>query len=235
MTNEQVIEKVRKLMALSKSDNQHEANAAAAKAEQLLQEYRLSEAEIEPIEVIEQASEGEPLDAMKQLPLWKSILANGLCGLHGCKPWVDRTGKTIRNRIRVVGRPSDIASVRYLYAWLTSTIDRLALHAGSGKGRSWSNAFRVGCVTGVLAAMKIANTEARAQVTSTALVKIDRRAVDAEREMRRITSGLRMMNRSSGRRYHGDAYRAGETAGRNIHTGANLPSGTGPRLLGGGK
>ena len=46
MDHERIIEKVRKLLALSQSDNEHEAAAAAAKAQALLSEYNLSMSDV---------------------------------------------------------------------------------------------------------------------------------------------------------------------------------------------
>lgn len=46
MGHERIIEKIRKLLSLSKSDNEHEAATAAAKAQELLSQYNLSMSDI---------------------------------------------------------------------------------------------------------------------------------------------------------------------------------------------
>jgi hypothetical protein len=233
MTHDEVIAKVKKLRALATSDNVHEAAAAAAAAERLLQQYRLSEAELEaeddaPHETA--ALDAEPVDVFgRNLQHWRAALLTGMCKLHGCRNWSEYAGNGKRV-FRIVGRPSDVATVRYLYAWLVSEIERLAQRHGKGQGRTWFNSYRRGAVNGVLAAMREANQEARAAVSSVALVKIDARKVEADQ----IVDALGMNRKKIGGRVRldRDAYGRGERDGRAIHQGKSLPNGAGPRLLG---
>jgi hypothetical protein len=240
MNHEQIIEKVRKLLALARSDNEHEAAAAAGAAERLLQEHRLSEVDLEcAAEPTERAqADTEPLEQLGHaLATWKSHLAASLCRLHGCHCAVDWTTGAGNKRIRIYGRPSDTASVRYLYAWLTSTIESLAHRHGRGKGRTWANSYRIGAAVGVVQAMDAASTQAREQATSSALVKVDARTEEAKAAMRRSTApDQKLVKRSAARpQLSAEAFHKGEADGRAIHTGASLPSAGGARMLGTGR
>lgn len=240
MSQADVIAKIKKLRALATSDNEHEAAAAAAAAERLLQEHRLSEAELEgdsgPKEQAELSE--DPLDVFgRKAQVWKGVLVFGLGKLHGCYVFQDRVRRRGATEIhlvyRIVGRPSDVATVRYLYAWLTSEIERLAHQHGKGKGRTWFNSYRRGAVAGVLEAMRGASKAVRAEASATALVRLDERMTETESAAREL--GLRVGGaRTASVRVDHDAFDRGQRDGRSIHTGANLPNGAGPRMLGGG-
>ena len=234
LTREQVLEKVRRLLALSQSNNEHEAAVAAAKAEQLLQEHRLTEAELEITNDAQEraALEADPLDVLgRNGTVWKGVLVYGISKLHGCYCYIDRD-RNFRQRYRLIGRPSDVNSVRYLYAWLTTEIERLT-QKHAGKGRTWMNSYRRGAVSGILDAMREANRVSRVQATGAALVKIDSRQIESEALAHTLNPNLR--GRSSTKsRINADAYSRGQRDGRAIHTGGQL-AGRSTRLLGSGR
>lgn len=88
MSHDAVIEKIKKLRALAQSTNAHEAANAAAAAERLLQEHRLSEAELEAndVETVGGAEEdAAPVDTLgEKITRWKDLLLAALCRGHGC-------------------------------------------------------------------------------------------------------------------------------------------------------
>ena len=221
-----VIEKVRKLRALATSTNVHEAAAAAATAERLLLEHELSEAEIagagdEPRERAEPA--GEHLDAHgANVTRWRSFLAAYLARVHGCTTWLEpHWSKETRNtawKVRIAGRPSDVAIVRYLHTWLTAEILRLVASEGQGRGRSWRNSYAWGAVEGIRGQMDRARAEVRAAATGSALAVVDARLAEAEavepeklRTSRKPTPVRDLAAHARGRR-----------AGEALHLGAAL-------------
>lgn len=234
----QILDKIRKLLALSKSDNANEAAAAAGAAQRLMQEHRIAEAELEgDSEPQERASLAtDPIDTFgEQAPIWKGSLCNGLTKLHGCECWTSskRDGARVVRCMLIVGRPSDVASVRYLYAWLVSEIERLAQRHAMGKGRTFANSYRMGAVAGCLEAMRGANRDVRAKATGEALVRIDARALESQSVLGSL--GLNLRQRSTSARLKRDAYERGQAAGRGLHSGAKLGASTGARLLGSGR
>lgn len=234
-----VIEKIRKLRALAQSSNVHEAAAAAAAASRLLQEHELAEAEVEAAgqAPTESAARAElPLDEYgNQISAWRNQLAGTLKRMHGCAGWVDRhrnpsTGRIDRQRDVIVGRPSDVATVRYLYAWLTTEIERLAAAQGRGKGRAWAHAFKLGAVVGIREKLEEAAAVTRAAATSSALVVVDRRLAES-RALR--PSALRPARRPT--MSDGSGYHSGKRAGAAIHVGKALATGGGAALALGGR
>jgi hypothetical protein len=146
---ELIVSKVQKLLRLSTANsNAEEAASAAAKAQQLIDEYNLSAAMLtlddatptqsvdEPIRNFDDA----PLHKAERLSRWRGQLAMTIAEHNGCKVW--RNG----GNLMIIGRPSDAETVRYLFAWLERGVERLASTHGAGYGKSWRDNFRLGVV-----------------------------------------------------------------------------------------
>jgi hypothetical protein len=144
--------KVQKLLRLATSSNQHEAAMAAAKAQQLIDENNLADALLQldgaaeaPDEPIIDFGSREALDDTSpgKLIRWRTALASKLAEVNGCRLWRDH------GILHIVGRPSDVSAVRYLYGYLAHEVERLAKVNGSGCGRTWLNNYRLGCVDSI--------------------------------------------------------------------------------------
>ncbi len=231
-----IIEKIRKLLALSKSTNANEAAAAAAKAQRLMTEHQIAEAELESGEQHERATlADDPIDTFGwQTPQWKERLCGSLVQLNGCMCWkLSRWERGTRVRkVQIVGRPSDVATVRYLYAWLTAEIERLAQRNTKGRGRDYANSYRMGAVVGCVSAMQAADRQARQTAPSAALVRLDAREEEARAVAAQLQLDIKKARPSAAARDQ-EAYRAGVRDGAQLHTGAKLGE-TGARLLGSG-
>lgn len=84
--NSGLIEKIRKLRALSLSENVHEAAAAAAAAERLIQEHNVAEAELEAASdaQVEAPTREDLAEVGTSSPTWKLFLSSALEKAHGC-------------------------------------------------------------------------------------------------------------------------------------------------------
>jgi hypothetical protein len=181
MSNESIISRVQKLLALRKSaeirhqqsgdpTGLNEAKAAAAAADRLIQEHGLTEAELEVRGERTAEPVGESPNGFgnwtKQVPSWELGLASGLIRHYDCAAIQTRYQRRIGDVwergtcIRAIGRSSDIENARYMYTYLVLEISRLA-EKNKGNGRSWLNSFRLGAVRGVLEAMAESKRAAR--------------------------------------------------------------------------
>lgn len=231
-----VIAKVRKLRGLATSSNVHEAATAAALADKLIQEHGLAEAQLEADgrEVAEEAEEAvDPTISWQgQTPAWQSVLASFLGRHYDCAAYRNhgwRDGKRYEEQ-RVVGRPSDVQTLRYMLAWLVAEIERLAHQEPKGLGRSYYNAFRMGAVAGVRTSMTAAKEGARKQATSAALVVFDNR-MELAKEALEAAQGKLKAGRSRGTVGNIEGFNRGQQAGKNIHTGKVVGDGGGQRAL----
>lgn len=154
MTTESIISKVQKLLRLSTANNNaEEAASAAAKAQQLIDEHNLSAAMLaldsaeptvsldEPIVNFNDA----PLHRAERLSRWRSQLAMSIAKFNGCMIWRQR------GDLKIIGRPTDAETVRYLFGWLEREVERLATDYGKGFGKSWRDNFRLGVVETIAA------------------------------------------------------------------------------------
>lgn len=140
MSREKVMDKVRKLIALSGSSNVHEAEVAAAAAQRLMLEYKIAESEI----TVETTEEDIVMDAevyydlhMKAPPKWHGLLLNGVARANFCEIIVNKElawdgyGYGTRTVYQIVGTDSDRAAVKYVYEMLRRDVERLcAAYAG---------------------------------------------------------------------------------------------------------
>jgi len=106
--------KIRKLLALSKSPNENEAAAALEKANKLMEEYSLDETEIH--------FESAGVKSTKTYTLWRTIIANAVTWLYGCYSYRDQdTGERIFS-----GESLDVFMASEMFAYLTKAIERCA-------------------------------------------------------------------------------------------------------------
>lgn len=233
MEIQQVIEKVNRLRSLSNSTNVHEAAAAAAAADRLMQTYRISAAELalankaqEPIVLID-----EYLYTSGRLVVWKSWLASVLCEHYGCAYFLqtvpsDKDGaRGTMKALRVFGCKSDFDIVKYMYGYLTAEIERLTKLEASGKGHVFSQSYSVGAVQGIKDQLNKSINAMRAETTSesstsAAMVLLSSRTELSKKEMNRKMNLKK--SAASKQRYDSDGYASGRERGQNIALRAGL-------------
>jgi hypothetical protein len=231
-----IIDKVQKLLALSKSSNVNEAAAAAAVANRLIDQYRLSsvdlnsnvEEDLEPIE-----EDQEYVYQSGKVTAWKQTLVSVLVKHYGCAYWNDTTYTSGRkvSRYKLVGKRSDVGIVRYMFAWLTSECSRLADLEAKGCGRVFVASYCMGLVNGVAGQLKSSRAEVQKDATSAAIVKLDEREAASRAAMYNLHSNLRTTKTHSQAQVDYNAFAMGRTKGSNLHLGASLNSG-GTKMLG---
>jgi hypothetical protein len=110
---ETIKRRIKKLLALSKSPNEYEAMAALNKAQEIMKEYRLTEAEC--------VYERHSVKATKRLSKWRSVLANTVSWLY--------CSETFRNAkdglIIFYGDSFDAYMAGEMYRYLSKTIERM--------------------------------------------------------------------------------------------------------------
>ena len=239
-SKEKIIDRVRKLLARAKSDNPHEAALAAAMAAELQLEHQIAEAEIEDAAEVEPITE-ESVDATGKLVSWKGQILMGLVGAFGCEAY------------QVVGTPSSIDTIKYMYQYLCAETVRLA-DVGYGdevrecdlsgvsrpSARAWKGSFRVGCAGAIrdrlLEQRKKTMDGAKAAGKSTALQRIDDQRLAVKSYIKSNVGPLRKGGRSyAGQNRSGRA--AGRVAGQSVGLGGSSRGAisAGAKRLGGGK
>jgi hypothetical protein len=245
--NPKLLDRISKLLRLARNNpNINESAAAAAAAQRLMDDNNLSEAMLsnegqstEPVEdVIDFGARGAPLgDGAFQR--WHYTLASRLQKLHGCIVY------KMAGRLQIIGKPSDVESVRYLYGYLVSEIKRLVSIHGKGMGRTWRNNYCLGAAEEVSRRLKEEHEKWRKDVRGTAsdgaaLMRIDRGLATLDQKQADVTAwqrqNLRLTNRrQSAINYDHMARELGRTHGANIRLGGSAGVlGAGRKQIGGG-
>lgn len=235
-----VLDKVRKLLALAKGGNENEAAAAAAKAAQLMEQYDVSEAQLEvdtgvarpdPLESLE-------VDRMADNEDWKSILVVGIEKLLGVKAWTEG------RRVKIYGRSSTVNTFSYTYAYLCAEVRQLAdagyLEATRQRvnptrvpALRWKPAFRLGCAGRLQQRLiEAAKTNAKQLEASPGALVVLRRK---DQEMKDGFKALALRLHSGGASdiHDRSAFERGIAAGNTVDLGTNHKAlGAGPARLG---
>ena len=115
-----VIDKIKKLMALSKSSNEHEAQLAMTRAQELLLKHHLTMDDIKDKEAGLKVIEIDIIKG-KRIPNWKLVLAKTLSKNLRCKSIVVNPGDT--NYVRIVGGEEDAEVVELLFIYAIGFIE----------------------------------------------------------------------------------------------------------------
>lgn len=248
MASEDVMRKIRALLAKegAHGTTPEEVAASLALAQRLLEREGLTRESLqasgeadEPEETMVKSS--EPLFGSREMQAstWRGYLAGVLAQANGCVQY--RSG----GAYFLVGRPSDIQVIRYLFAYCEREIDRLTRGACVGQGRTYANNFRIGCVDAIHKAIQAERDAERAQqraaATGGALVLLDRAIALRDARVRDADALMRMGTRvRTGRatfRSDNGARSAGQAAGASIYPGSGKGAriGAGSLRLGSGR
>lgn len=255
MTHEEAIEKAVKLLRLAQSDNPHEAALAAAMAQKIIERHKLVgvsadiniESNDEPDEDIKNFEEPLSMDS-KQSCTYKMRLAMGIASLNQVKLYTSHTmvATKMRKVLMMVGRPSGVQTVRYMYDYLHREVNRISGQAEKGFTLTWGNNFRLGMVDTIVDRMRQMREEVRKEVmgearSDCAIVRVNNaiaKMYKAERDVaawmdQNLRLGRGRSVRERGNSDHG-ARAAGVEAGRRVNLNSGKPLGSGQTRLTGG-
>ncbi len=119
------LRRVQKLLSLATSPNEHEASAAAEKAQELMQKWKIEEAEVRPGNSTVTV---ESWVYANMTVTWRRDLAFSVARGFFCRCVHVPRSKDSQNKawLNFVGRPEDIAVAKAVYEWLTKELERLA-------------------------------------------------------------------------------------------------------------
>lgn len=222
MTREDALGKLQKLLRLAKSENAGEAAAAAARAQVIMSKYQIQEAMLEEkAEEEEIKTWNDPLERTKRLSIWKSYLGATISKNNGVFMFIRKSN------LILVGRATNVQTVRYLYSFLTREIDRLTKRDCAGAGRKYSNNFRLGCIDTIAKRLKEEKEKMiqelkTAEQTETGLMRLNNALIKIEQESSAVEAFARSRfslrkGAQSSFSPNQDARQAGQRAGNEIN------------------
>jgi hypothetical protein len=219
--NSPIIEKIRKLLALANSSNEHEAALAAGHAQRLLAEHNLAMADIEASHRPKKADRIET-DAAKNLPKWLRHLSAGVSSAFDCQA----VHHPATGRMTFIGVGADVQIAAYTFTYLERTVRRLcgaymkqhAVGTLANRHRElMRQSYYLGAVSTITARLK--EQKAQTPVTTGALVPVKEGLI---RQAMSEIGNLRTMH--SRRSYvNSDAYSRGQTDGGRVGIHHGIP------------
>jgi hypothetical protein len=208
---EKVIERVRKLLALAGSSNEHEAAAAAAKAQELLLKYNLSTASVEGETPTEEAVQKVFTDHDNYSMGWRSTLLSAICAATSCKMVQQKSYQhAFAKRFWIFGKESNVEVAYYLYEYLVKELLRVGPKPSN---TPYAHAWRMGACVSVHQKLMATFVEFRdASPTTIALVVVNDSAALALRDK----TFPKLSKSRSGRISDSEGYFQGRADGKNI-------------------
>lgn len=232
MTYEEALSKAVKCLRLAQSSNPHEAALAAARAQEIIDRYKIETIALDlagpdkPDEPIKDFG-GDLLDAGRPVDTWRWRLFHHVAEVNGCEGYL-KPGRGMA----IVGRPNDATTVRYVYAWLKQEVERLRERDCKGFSHVYQNNYRNGVVDTIGQKLAAQQEETRARVrqeaqqlgqgvnalalvrVNQALAKIERQREEVERWM---GTNLKLRKGSgSSAKYDPSARELGQKAGHEV-------------------
>jgi len=130
---EKLYGKIKKLFQLGKSPNLNEAAAAIGKAEELMREHGLSYGEVHYTRYEKRTGLNKPA--------WEAIVYRAVCLANNCLPCAARGWSF--GSYNIMGREINVFLSMEMFDYLTGTVKRLAREQCKGKGRKYSNDFKL--------------------------------------------------------------------------------------------
>lgn len=236
MTQEDAIRKAMACLRLAKSDNPNESALAAARAQEIIDRYKLDLSGMDPNgdSAAQKAFEDEPIndygyddpfEKQRDLHPWMLRLASYIARSNGCRILWHRDGR-FGGVIKIIGRGSDVAAARYMHAFLRNEVVRLIkANTNAGHSGSYKRQFGLGVTDTIwqkLAAAKQAmHSDLRNKAENPmALMRVNNAIANLERReqaMEKYMEGFCIHGKSYiGRTTDGGARAAGQLAGKSI-------------------
>lgn len=245
-----LLQRIKKLLALSSSPNEHEAALALERANELLTKHGLSMLDVADADRDPVGEEGVTLGSTEK---WRATLLSILAKANYCHillaaDWTP-TGRKSYRTAHLIGRPENTTVVRALYEWILPQVARIATSAVADKRaqigdsywdrylfhpKIYKQEFCAGIVVRIkerLDEMRAAQERATAHDAHsvTALVKVEGTAIQRYMDAHYPKRGSARFNA----RTQGSGFRAGYAAGNNVSLSRHVVRSGAPALASG--
>ncbi len=231
---DKLLKRIKNLLSLASSNNEHEAASAAAEAQRLMLEHGIETAQLSTADA-PKAADRQSVDT-GSMNVWVGVLAHHVAKATFCTVYRETgagAGKST-NRLSICGFPGDIAACSLLLAWLTAEVNKfcekewLTQKASGVSANAWKKSFRLGaCATigqRLSADRETAKRELQAAsgTTGTALVHLFTYEKQSEQAVSTFlaSSGVHLKKGNKTSVKDVDAYSRGREAGKQINLNA---------------
>ena len=215
--NQDIVNKIQKLLALSNSPNENEALSAAQKASELMLRHHISREDLRdngianPINIESMVFELSPGQNKNN---FNGALASVVAKFFNCH--IIFYGPNLQ----LIGRREDLDSVLYLYKAFKNQIGELAnalwereSHTSQEHGKTWKHSFRFGMLTKLTERLNRQKAETTYTSSKTSLVVFS----EVETKVNDFVSNLTLKKGIPTKVNSGTAYQLGYLTGDNLH------------------
>ena len=231
-----MMERIRKLLRMADDvSSPNEAAIAARRAERLMAEYNLTNADM-----LTAGLSVDDLDAkfagpqLKRLPRWADVMACSVAEYADCHVRKERFPGTVKLSLRFLGEANDLEVCIYVWTYLCRTVNRLCEESGC-QYIGDRNSFRMGAASEIAKTMRRMKAEDRATDVETSdgksLVLVNKKH-QLMKQRFGVTIGKYSKSKSS--IASDGAYAAGKEAGRGVTIRKAVNSGRNTRRIGHG-
>lgn len=223
--NTKILDRIRKLFALSTSPNEAEATAALEKAHELLRQYNLDIAQLsaeEESEIVE-----EPCLDGSRLPNWKKILVIHVTRENFCETYqkFDRVAYGYQRiskyyTFQIIGKPHNVVVAKEMLNYLFAAIDRL----GRRYPGSVRNSYKAGVVSTLIERIHEASQKESTDPTNRALVVAEKALIKRFLDEKQLKNSRVSLSANSESAYM-NGQRDGNTISLNSQISKNTSSG----------
>lgn len=231
----QIVDKVKKLLALSSSSNINEATTSAAIAHKLIVQHRLSATDLTPARTAALAplyDDPEPVYQSGHASPWKVRLLCLIAHHYGVAVWNDKQHKISKggrgvSRFRLIGLEEDVAIVRQLFVWLAQRVKQFADLECRGYGQVTANSYCTGVVKGIEKEFKSSQNQLYVQAIASghesAVASVREREKRAQEYLYRQYNLL--VTHEKPRKFDSEAFTRGNRVGSFIGAGPDASKG----------
>lgn len=124
MADAKISERIRKLLSLAQSANENEAHTALALAQKLMQEHKLTEADVTEVQADDIV--GESLGSEGFSTGWKFLLATGVARGFFCEAIGAKYQGSKARTVRFFGKAEDVAAAKAAFDWILAEVLKFA-------------------------------------------------------------------------------------------------------------
>ena len=233
-----ITDKIKKLLALSKSANEHEAASAAAMAAALMVEHHISEVTFDDVSTNDDLGSFCIDRGGHRKVTWKGDLLGGAASAFGCN-WYWHG-----SNLHIVGHSSDVDAIKYTYQYLVREVNRLAEKSWKAfylqefeTARGYKTSFRRGASMTIRKRLMESRRETLNKekkdadaARASAIVRVENRDQEVKDFFRDMSKGFKKLKTTNTvKSIYG--LKAGEQAGKDISLGGGKGLGGGSAKL----
>ena len=218
MDNSKIIQKIKKLLALSESSNVNEAATAARMAAKMMTEYQIEMADVIKAEL--NRGDGLTTDNISEKtyynwPLWMQSLSIGVARLFDCQVKYNYIGEKLN--LSIMGYEADVQMVKWMYDFLYRELKNICEEACKNKGNVSRSTFRKNFFQGAVTEIKkrmvemYKENEKSFYSSGTGLIVLKKKLVQKKFGVEKYKKYKRNYNLNN------EAYNKGKIAGKDIN------------------